>query len=341
MKGLLWIGIALLAVSPLLAQDEEGGVFGGFGPGDESDLPQSGNRGGQPQRQGPNPVDELDAILSKGGQPLSVDQKKTIQTLLDQQIEAMRQSLPQALPQAGSGAEGAPRGPGGFGGGQGAAGGQGQPGQGGQFRQGAAGGQPGQGGQPPQGAQSAPGGTGGSGEQPRSPGGFGGQGQRSQGGFGGQGGQSPPGAPGRPGGQFPPGGAGGFRAQNYEAARQQEEKFIANFLPVLTPEQTTAWKNFEKDQIRARGGYPALKLALEQAGTPATPEQETELQQIFRTYDEQKRELQRTAGPGGQPDAAKRKEADDQYLGALIKALNANQRKALLEWRRISQQPSN
>jgi hypothetical protein len=66
MRGLLWIGIALLAVSPLVAQeDEEGGFFGGFGPGDESDLPQAETRGRSEQRQGPNPVDELDAILSK------------------------------------------------------------------------------------------------------------------------------------------------------------------------------------------------------------------------------------------------------------------------------------
>ena len=308
MKGLLWVGIAFLAVSSEVAQeDEESGFFGGFGSGDEFDFPQAETRGGGQQRQGPNPVDELDAILSKGGQPLSADQKQTIQVLLEQQAEEMQQAAEQrraafqggaAGPQEGSG-EGSANGPA---------------------------------------AASDRSRSASASEQARSGqgGGSGGPGQRGPGDLGGG-----PGQQGGRGGPFPPPGAGGFRGRNSDAARPEEEKFIANFLPVLTPEQTTIWNNFRKDQIRARGGYLALKMALEEAGTPTTSEQETQLQQIFRTYDEQKRELQRAAGPGGQPDAAKRKEADEQYLASLIKALNADQRKALLEWRRNSQQPSN
>ena len=307
MRGLLRIGIALLAVSPLVAQDEEGGFFGGFGPGDEADLPQAETRGRSEQRQGPNPVDELDAILSKGGEPLSTAQKKAIQALLEQQVEELQQAAEQRRAAFQGGAAGPQEGSG-----EGSANGQA--------------------------AASDRSRSASASEQARSGqgGGSGGPGQRGPGDLGGG-----PGQQGGRGGPFPPPGAGGFRGRNSDAARPEEEKFIANFLPVLTPEQTTIWNNFRKDQIRARGGYPALKLALEEAGTPATSEQETQLQQIFRTYDEQKRELPRAAGPGGQPDAAKRKEADEQYLASLIKALNADQRKALLEWCRNSQQPSN
>ena len=48
---------------------------------------------------------------------------------------------------------------------------------------------------------------------------------------------------------------------------------------------------------------------------------------MFGTYERQQRELRRAAGPDGVPDAAKMKEAETQYLSALIKLLNAEQRK--------------
>jgi hypothetical protein len=105
----------------------------------------------------------------------------------------------------------------------------------------------------------------------------------------------------------------------------------------LTPEQQAAWKKYQRDQIIARGGYPALRLALEEAGSPPTSEQETQLQTQFRTYDQQQRELRAAAGAGTPPDAAKMKELETQHLALLIKLLDPAQRKALLDWRRSTQ----
>jgi len=281
MRVLPWIAIALLMASPVLAQEEEGGeFFGGFSAAD-AEVPRDGGgepRGGAPQEpHPPNPVDQLDVILSKGGAPLSVAQKQAIQAKLDAQLEALQQTQQQTA----SPAPGAPTGN------QRAAGNQG----------------------------------------PLAPGGSSAVQAREAGQFPAAGGA------GRGSGTV---GAGGFRGRNPDQSRRQEEQFIANFLPLLTPEQTTVWKTFERQQIRARGGYPALKLALEDAGTPPAPEQEVQMQEAFRTYDQRQRELRREAGPGGTPDAAKMKEAENLYLTSLLKALNAEQRKALIEWRHNS-----
>ena len=94
MKALLWITTALLLVSPAMAQEEDGsGFFGGFSA-DDSDFPSSGDSGRQRGTSGerPNPVDQLDAILAKGGAPLTIEQKQIIQAKLQEQIESLRQS---------------------------------------------------------------------------------------------------------------------------------------------------------------------------------------------------------------------------------------------------------
>ena len=119
--------------------------------------------------------------------------------------------------------------------------------------------------------------------------------------------------------------------------QQRGNDFEEKALALLTPQQQEVWKKFQREQIFSRGGYPALRLALEEAGSPPTPEQDGQLQEQFRAYNQQLRELRQTAGPGTLPDAAKLKELENQHLAALVKLLDPAQRKALLEWRRASQ----
>jgi len=51
--------------------------------------------------------------------------------------------------------------------------------------------------------------------------------------------------------------------------------------PGLTPEQQAFLKKLYKDQVKSRGGFDAIKLTLEDAGTPFTAEQIAQIQPLF------------------------------------------------------------
>jgi hypothetical protein len=121
--------------------------------------------------------------------------------------------------------------------------------------------------------------------------------------------------------------------------RQQAEAFLEKVLTLLTPEQQDVWKKYQRELTLARGGYPALRLALEEAGAPPSPEQETQLQELFRNYNDHLRQLRSGADEGTQPDPARLKAAEDAHLAQVAKLLNPAQRRALLEWRRSTQKP--
>ena len=136
------------------------------------------------------------------------------------------------------------------------------------------------------------------------------------------------------------GGAPGERRGGAPPMGRQFEAFQEKLLATLTPAQQDVWKKFQNDQIRRRGGYAALRLALEEAGAPVTPEQDAQLQSAFRSYAEQQRELRRAAGQGVQPDPAQLRQLETQPLTQLAKLLNPAQRRALIESRKNSpQQP--
>jgi hypothetical protein len=269
---LVWIlGIALLAVSPAArAQNEDSGGGGGvpsFGS-EEFDGSQfgdqgGGGRGGRGNVPARSPVDVIRDVLAKAGLPLTLEQQKTLQAIVDAQQVAQQAAAQQAAQQA---------------------------------------------------AQNSSGGTSGPSAQAGAPVG------RGSGAGGGGRGSGP--------------GLGPNRGPNRGPSRGDalQEKLVA----ALTPEQQTAWKKYQRDQIIARGGYPALRLALEEAGSPPTSEQEAQLQAQFRTYDQQQRELRAATG-AGIPDAAKMKELETAHLALLIKLLDPAQRKALLDWRRSTQ----
>lgn len=137
------------------------------------------------------------------------------------------------------------------------------------------------------------------------------------------------GGAGAPGGfaQRPGNGPGGANPSGDNAT---QEKLVA----LLTPEQQADWKKYQRDEVFARGGYPALLMALEEAGAPPPPEQEVQLQGVFRSFNDERRALRVN---GAQPDPVALKKIEDDHLAQIAKLLNTAQRRALIEWRRNSQ----
>ena len=79
------------------------------------------------------------------------------------------------------------------------------------------------------------------------------------------------------------------------------------------------------------GGYPALRLMLEEVGAPLSSVQEEQLLAEFRDYNQQRRPLR---GEGGQADPAELQELESQHLSKVIKLLDTEQRRALIQSRR-------
>jgi hypothetical protein len=112
--------------------------------------------------------------------------------------------------------------------------------------------------------------------------------------------------------------------------RELNDQFEAKLKAILKPDQAAAWDAYKREQIRRAGGLGALKIVLEEAKAPAlTPEQE---QQIGLLYAELNRSRVRLAvQSGGQADPAKIKELETSTSAQVLRALNADQRKAMLD----------
>ena len=100
---------------------------------------------------------------------------------------------------------------------------------------------------------------------------------------------------------------------------------------VLTAEQIAVWDNYRNDQIRRRGGYPALRLMLEEIGVPLTAVQQEQLQAEFRDYNQQRRLLRREGEQVSPPELEK---LESRHLSKVIRVLDAEQRRALIQSRR-------
>jgi hypothetical protein len=91
---------------------------------------------------------------------------------------------------------------------------------------------------------------------------------------------------------------------------------------VLTPDQQAHLKKMYKDQVKSRGGFDAIKLTLEDAGAPFSPEQLAQIQPFF---DEQNRaRIQLIKESAGQPpDKAKLDQLQRDTLSKVLKVLTA------------------
>ncbi len=100
--------------------------------------------------------------------------------------------------------------------------------------------------------------------------------------------------------------------------------------PGLTTDQQALLKKLYKDQVKSRGGFDAIKLSLEDAGTPFSTEQITQIQPLFDQQNEARLQLTKES-QGQPPDKAKLDQLQRDTLSKVLKLLTAPQRAALLK----------
>jgi hypothetical protein len=151
------------------------------------------------------------------------------------------------------------------------------------------------------------------------------------------------GAEGRGRGGFARGGDGGGRRGpggdpnsplNVEL-RKINDDLVAKISAVLKPDQQAVFKKYQNDQIKAAGGFGALKVVMEEAGAPLTPEQEPQIQGLYTEDAQQHAQLVRESQ--GQPDPAKVADLERATMTKVARLLTAAQRKALLDSRAKAQ----
>jgi hypothetical protein len=99
--------------------------------------------------------------------------------------------------------------------------------------------------------------------------------------------------------------------------------------PGLGPEQQTFLKKLYKDQVKSRGGFDAIKLTLEDAGTPFSTDQIAQIQPLFDQQNQARLQLLKDS-QGQLPDKSKLDQLQRETLAKVLRLLNPAQRTALL-----------
>ena len=113
--------------------------------------------------------------------------------------------------------------------------------------------------------------------------------------------------------------------------RRINEDLVTKINAALKPDQQLVFKKFRNDEIKKAGGFPALRLVMEEAGASLTPEQEQQIQALYTEEAGQRIQLMRESQ--GRPEPAKLDELEKGTMLKVARVLNAAQRKALLNSR--------
>jgi hypothetical protein len=117
-------------------------------------------------------------------------------------------------------------------------------------------------------------------------------------------------------------------ARNEEdAIRRLNADYNRKITEILTQQQRAELRRYRTEQIMMRGGFQALKLVLENAQTPFTPDQEKEVEAIYLDFDRQVDRLPK--GPKGVANRADLAQLENASLGKVVRLLTPAQRKAL------------
>jgi len=98
---------------------------------------------------------------------------------------------------------------------------------------------------------------------------------------------------------------------------------------VLNDDQRRVMRKLYKDQVKLRGGFDAIKLTMDDAGVPFSPEQLSQIQPLFDAQNEAKLQLAKDA-QGQPPDPSKLDQLQRDTLSKVLRLLTPPQRAALL-----------
>ena len=115
--------------------------------------------------------------------------------------------------------------------------------------------------------------------------------------------------------------------QNQEAVRQANQEFTRKSNEIFTPDQRAEFRRYRTEQIMMRGGFPALKLTLENAQAPFTPDQEKQVEAIYDDFNRQVNQLPHDAK--GIPVRNELDKLENGSLGKVVRLLTPAQRRAL------------
>jgi hypothetical protein len=103
----------------------------------------------------------------------------------------------------------------------------------------------------------------------------------------------------------------------------------------LNPTQQSVLTKMARAQIRSRGGYEALRITMEDAGTPFSAEQVPKVQALFEEQKTARAALAKESQ--GTPDPARLRQLERDTLTKVVGLLAPAQRTALLAMLRAQQ----
>jgi hypothetical protein len=114
---------------------------------------------------------------------------------------------------------------------------------------------------------------------------------------------------------------------NEEATRRINVEYTRKVNETLTADQRTELRRYRTEQIMMRGGFQALKLILESAEVPFTPDQEQKVQALYVDFNRQVDQLSKDAK--GRPDRETLSKLESSELAKIVRLMTPAQRRAL------------
>lgn len=113
------------------------------------------------------------------------------------------------------------------------------------------------------------------------------------------------------------------------------DEMLAKTTAALNPEHQAALKKYLNSELKKAGGFPLLKITMEEAGAPLNAQQESQIQGFYNEDAQQRAQIMKDAQ--GHPDPAKLADLDKATMGKVAKVLTDPQKKALIASRTKAQ----